>query len=390
MSADIQGLVAPGYEIVAEAFAESFTGQSGMGAAVAVRVNGEEVLDLWGGLADPHTGAAWNEDTVSVVFSCTKGLMSLLAARLVQEGRLDYEAPVADYWPEFAAAGKEGVLVRHLLSHRSGLSAPREILELDDVLNWGTVVGHLERQEPLWTPGEYYAYHALTHGWLIGEVIRRITGVSPGTYFKDSVAEPLKADAWIGLPPEHAARVALSSVGKSLQELAEAQSRARVPGVVDWNHRAMTLGNAFPDALVSGDRGFNDPAVQAAEIPGAGGIASARGLAQIWSAAVVETDGIRLLDDAVVELATGVQTEGPPLWDAQPPYARWGMGFQLDSTARRLLSPSAFGHDGAGGQVAFADPVHKTGFAYLTNLMEAGADDRATRVVDALRGVLAR
>lgn len=388
MNTVIHGHTAPGYEKVAEAFADSFVGQPKMGAALAVRVHGESVLDVWGGVADPDTGAAWDDQTVSVVFSCTKGLMSILAARLVQEERLDYEAPVARYWPEFAASGKQDVLVRHVLAHRSGLSAPREILELEDVLDWDSVVAHLARQKPLWAPGEHYAYHALTHGWLIGEVIRRITGVSPGTFFRDTAAEPLKADAWIGLPPEHRGRVARSHVGKSLLELTIEQSRRRIPEAVDWNHRAMTLGNAFPDALVNSTGGFNAPAVQAAEIPGAGGIGSARALAKIWSATVVETDGIRLLERTVVETASRVQTEGPPLWDPQPPYARWGMGLQLDSEARRLLTPAGFGHDGAGGQVAFADPIHKVGFAYLTNQMEAGEDSRATSVVDALREVL--
>ncbi|MFF2823257.1 serine hydrolase domain-containing protein [Arthrobacter koreensis] len=388
MKAVIHGQTAPGYEKVAEAFANSFAGQAEMGAALAVRVHGESVLDLWGGVADPDARADWDEQTVSVVFSCTKGLMSILAARLVQENRLDYDAPVARYWPEFAAAGKQDVLVRHVLAHRSGLSAPREVLKLEDVLDWDTIVTHLARQEPLWTPGEHYAYHALTHGWLLGEIIRRITGVSPGTFFRDLAAEPLKAEAWIGLPREHSARVARSHVGKSLLALTAEQSRRREPDVVDWNHRAMTLGNAFPDALVNPNGGFNAPEVQAVEIPGAGGIGSARALAKIWSATVVETDRIRLLDDAVVQTATRVQTEGPPLWDPRPPYARWGMGFQLDSAARRLLTPAGFGHDGAGGQVAFADPVHKVGFAYLTNQMEAGEDSRATSVVDALREVL--
>ena len=386
---EVRGSVADGFEEVAEAFADSFTGSPQMGAALAVRVDGQPVVDVWAGTADARTGRAWDEDTVSVVFSCTKGLVSILAARLVQEGRLDYDAPVAAYWPEYATAGKEGTLVRHLLSHQSGVSAPQRILTLEDVLDWDTVVGHLARQEPLWAPGEHHAYHALTHGWLIGEVIRRITGRSVGTYFRELITEPLAADAWIGLPARLEDRVAFSRVGPSLQELTRSQARARTPGTVDWPQRAMTLGDAFPDALVMGEGGFNAPAVHAAEIPGAGGIASARALAAIWSATVTPTEGVLLLDESVAAAATRVQTEGPPLFQAPPPYARWGMGFQLDSPARRLLTADGFGHDGAGGQVAFADPVHNTGFAYLTNTMEAG-DDRATRVVDALRRVLTR
>lgn len=388
MSVTIHGTVAEGYEPVRDAFEAAFDGKPSMGGALSIRRDGQAVVDLWGGVADERDERMWEGDTPSVVFSCTKGLVSILAARLVQEGRLHYDAKVSTYWPEFAAAGKSGVRVRDLLSHRSGVSAPREALALDEVLDWDRVVSRLAAQEPLWEPGTGYAYHAITHGWLAGEVIRRVTGMSVGQYFDQLVAGPLGADAWIGLPAGRHPSVAHLQVGATLTQLVVQQAAARPAGVIDWSDQAMTLGGAFPPELVTVDGGFNDPHVQAAQIPGAGGIASARALATIWSATVAETNGVRLLDDTTIAAATVPQSEGAPVWDVPGPWPRWGMGFQLDSEARRYLGDSGFGHDGAGGQVAFADRDARLGFAFITNQMEAIDDVRATRIVDALREVL--
>ena len=293
-----------------------------------------------------------------------------------------------DYWPEFGVEGKQAVRVKDLLAHRSGLSAPRSILSAADVVDWDTVVSQLGSQAPLWEPGSGWAYNAITHGWLIGEVVRRITGETVGQLFQRSVAGPLSVDAWIGLPPALTNRVAHMQVGSTLAELTARQSLARLPGVVDWPERAMTLGDAWPPELVGESVGFNDARIQEAEIPGAGGIATARALAKIWSATIEEADGVRLIDDSTMREATRVQSEGPPVFDVPGPWPRWGMGFQLDSEARRYLTRRSFGHDGAGGQVAFADPVFGIGFAFLANQMEGIDDFRGTRIVDALRTVL--
>jgi len=390
MSNRIEGSTAPGFASLADVFSAAFAGHDAMGAALSVRVAGETVVDLWGGTADPRDGLPWTRDTTSVIFSCTKGLVSILAARLVQDGLLDYQAPVATYWPEFAAEGKERITVADLLAHRSGLSAPRDLLNVEDIIDWDVVTGRLAAQRPLWTTGQGHAYHALTHGWLAGEVIRRVTGQTVGQYFDELIAAPLRADAWIGLPREARYRVAHLRAGASLTELVAQQAASRVADEVDWSERAMTLGNAFPPELVDASGGFNDPRVQAAEVPGAGGIASARALASIWSSTVVETGGVRLLEADTVADAIRPQTEGTPLFGGQPPFPRWGMGFQLPSLAREFLGAASFGHDGAGGQVAFADATHQVGFAFLTNLMEAGPDRRATAIVDELRRVLRR
>ena len=160
----VSGSVKPGFEPLAEAFAEGFAGRPTMGAALSVRVAGEVVVDLWGGVADERDGRAWTGDTPSVVFSCTKGLLSILSARLVQEGRLAYDAPVSRYWPEFAAAGKAEVTVGEALSHRAGLSATRADLTEADIVDWARMTEVLAAQEPLWRPGTGYAYHAITHG----------------------------------------------------------------------------------------------------------------------------------------------------------------------------------------------------------------------------------
>lgn len=388
MSVDIHGTVGPGLEAVRDAFAEAFVGKPEMGAALAIRHRGRVVADLWGGLADRRDGTPWGPDTVSVIFSCTKGLMSVLAARLVQEGRLDPEAPVAEYWPEFATAGKEHARVADLLDHRAGLSAPRIPLTPEQITDWDLVTARLAAQEPLWEPGTAYAYHAITHGWLVGELVRRVTGLSPGRYFRELIVDPLGVDAWIGLPPALHERVAHMVVGPTLARLTADQEAAAPRDAPDWLGLAMTLGGALPRELVGDGTGFNDPRIREAEVPGAGGIASARALAAIWSATVVETDGVRLLDDATLAAATVPRSEGEPFFPVPGPWPRWGLGLQLDSEARRYLTPAGFGHDGAGGQVAFADPETGVGFAFLTNQMEAIDDVRATRIVDALRDAL--
>jgi CubicO group peptidase (beta-lactamase class C family) len=384
MSVAIGGHVETGFAPVADAFRAGFSSDA-MGAALCVYQHGRPVIDLWGGLADARCGRPWGADTLSMIFSCTKGLMSILAAQLVAEKRLDYDAPVASFWLEFAAAGKWETRVRHLLDHQAGLSALRASLTLDDLLDWDGMVARLAAEPPLWRPGAGYSYHALTHGWLVGEVIRRITQTPVSEAFRKMIADPLGADAWIGLPSRENSRVTHLEIGETLA----AQTAApRPPDQSEWVDRAITMGDALPLTLVTPEGGFNDPRLWAAAIPAAGGIATARALARIWSAAVWSTDGVRLLDPQIVGQATAEQTSGPPFFAVPPPWPRWGMGFLLDCETRRWLTPAGFGHDGAGGQATFAEPELGIGFAYLTNLMEGAGDARASMVIDALRRVL--
>lgn len=384
----VEGTVAPGFEGVGEAFADAFEGLPGMGAALAIRVDGHPVVDLWGGVADTRDGRPWQRDTPSVVFSCTKGLMSILAARLVAEGRLDLDRALSTLWPEFAAHGKDRVSIGDALAHRAGLSAPRVDMSRAELLDFAAMTALLAGQEPLWEPGEGWAYHALTHGWLSGEIVRRAGGVPPEAAFA-AMAEAVGGEAWLGMPPEIAASVAHLRVGPTLAALVARQDAERDPSTTDWLARAMTLGGALPATLVTDDDGFNADDVRSAVIPGAGAIATARALAAMWSATVADTEGGRLLDDDTVRAVTRERTSGPPVFAAPAPWPRWAAGFQLDSAARRYLGPASFGHDGAGGQVAFADLDARVGFAFVTNWMEAD-DARATRIVDALRAVVVR
>jgi CubicO group peptidase (beta-lactamase class C family) len=271
------------------------------------------------------------------------------------------------------------------MAPQAGLSAPRQTLTEDDIVNWDRVVSVLAAQEPLWPIGSGYAYHALTHGWIAGELVRRVTGMSPGAYFADLVSGPLAVDAWIGLPDALADRPAHLQVSAPLSALWAEEAKKPAP---NWPYKAMTLGDALPADLVTDNGGFNRQRIRAAEIPGAGGIATAKALATIWSATVAQTQGIRLLGDAVIAEATGTQSQGMPVFGGEPPFSRWGYGFQLDSEARRYLGEGCFGHDGAGGQVGFADPSRQIGFGFVTNWMMGPEDQRATGIISALRKVV--
>ncbi|MCC9145933.1 MULTISPECIES: serine hydrolase domain-containing protein [unclassified Arthrobacter] len=386
----IHGTVTEQFMPVRDAFAAAFEGKPRMGAALAVHHQGQLVVDLWGGVADARSSSPWTSDTSTVVFSCTKGIMSLLIARLVEAGQLDYDMLLTDIWPEFGAHGKGAVTVGDALAHRAGVSALRTPVGLAEALDWQTMTGLLAEQEPLWEPGSGYGYHALTHGWLSGEIVRRVTGQMPGTFLAETLANPLGADLHLGVPVEQQTNIAHSEAAESLLESVRAQQAASWPGEPDWPSAAMTLGHAFPQELVGPDAGFNRPDVRAAEFPGAGGVATARGLSAAWSSAIHDTAATRRLDPVVLKRATEVRSEGAPVFPAPAPWPRWGAGFQLDSGARRYVSADGFGHDGAGGQVAFAEPGLDLSMAFITNWMEFGDDDRATRIVDELRKVMER
>ena len=389
MSSHVGGFVTKGFEKIKSSFEEIIAQAPQSGAAVSIWHKGENVVNLWGGLADRESKAAWEEDTKVVVFSSTKGLMSLALAQLFQAGKLSYDDLVIKHWPEYKGAGKEKTTVGQLVSHQAGVPFFAKDIQPDQVIDWDYMVSQIEQEAPVWQPGTAYAYHAITHGWLTGELIRRVSGMSPGQYLAKEISAPLYADTWLGLPAELEREVAPSYAHADLASF-----------FIDLNNqntdagnfliRSLTLGDAFPMNLVASGQGFNSRAVHAAEIPGAGGISTAHGISKIWSAVVHETDGVRLLSDETVDYVRKVQSEGKPFTDLDPPYSKFGMGFQLDSPARGYLSNSSFGHDGAGGQCAFADPQHKIGFAFVTTEMRGGEveDDRATRLIGDLRGVL--
>jgi CubicO group peptidase (beta-lactamase class C family) len=372
---------------VASIFSEILRERPDSGAALSIWKDGKCVLDLHGGFADKERGLVWGAKTPSVIFSSTKGIMSLLLAMLFQEGLFDYEDRVGKYWPEYARGNKENTLVKDLISHRAGLPAFKGSISLEQAIDWNYMVRRIEQEDPLWEPGEDYFYHAISHGWLLGELISRLSLSTPGAYLQSCISKPLEIDCWIGIPPSIEGKVANLYVTKDLKNFfSELKAADTVTGNLLIS--ALTLGDAFPDVLVGEGTGFNATEVHKSQIPGAGGIATANALAKLWSSVVVETDGVRLLTDETISYVTQVQSEGVPFGDGPPPYSRFGLGFQLDSEARRYLTTRSFGHDGAGGQCAFADPVHKVGFAFLTNEMDGPIDTRATRLIEELAQTL--
>ncbi|MEU8008695.1 serine hydrolase domain-containing protein [Micromonospora parva] len=376
----IHGDVADRYGRVADVFRDNFTARGEVGAAVTVYVRGRKVVDLYGGVADTRTGRQWERDTSVVVFSCTKGMLAICAYLLAQQGRLDLDAPVTRYWPEFGQHGKAHIPVRWLLTHQAGLPALDRPLTLDEVLAWDPVIKAIEAQAPLWEPGTAHGYHPMTYGWLVGEVIHRITGQLPGAFFADTLAGPLGLRTWLGLPAAESDTVAWNLAPPPDPD----------PFEDPVAERGITMGGAFAfpadaDGLVS----FNDDAIRAAGVPGAGAVSTADGLARLYAACVSDLDGGPLfttasVDDAVVVRSRGQQRHGPP-----DTGQRWGTGFLLHSPpARPLLGERSFGHDGAGGNLAFADAEHQVGFGYVVNQMRGMGDERANRLTAAVRACL--
>ncbi|MER5422838.1 serine hydrolase domain-containing protein [Streptosporangium roseum] len=364
---------------VADAFSRNFAEYGELGAAVTVFAGGRKVVDLWGGVADGRTGRPWTQDTVVPVFSCAKGVVGICAHLLAQEGHLKLDAPVSRYWPEFAQHGKEAITCRMVLGHRAGLPALDPVLSFEEVAAWTPVIHAIEAQEPLWEPDTAYEYHGHVFGFLIGEVIRRITGLTPGAYFRRAVGEPLGLRAWIGLPAEE-------MDGRA--RLVEADGRPPMPGPEHLLTRIVTMNGALAFPGLDEPHGWNGPALLALELPGAGATASASGLAGLYAAAVTGIEGQeRLLTpdtvtDAVREVSSGKGWLG---FDAG---ARWGSGFLLDSAFRPMLGERSFGNDGAGGQFAFGDDEFGVGFAYVANRMIGHGDARANRLVEAVRECL--
>lgn len=366
---------------VADEFARNFTEFPELGAAVTVYAGGRKVVELWGGTADERTGRAWTRETVVPVFSVAKGAVSIAAHLLAQRGLLDLDAPVARYWPEFARHGKQAVTTRMILGHRAGLPALDAVLPFGEIAAWEPVVRAIEEQPPLWEPGTTYEYHGHVLGFAVGEVIRRITGLTPGAFLREEIAGPLGGlPVWIGLPEEQLPHLA---------RLVEAEGRRPMPGPDHLLTRIVTMNGALAFPGLDAPHGWNDPALHAIELPGAGAVASATGLAALYAAAVTGLDGgERLLSpdtvtDAVREVSSGAGFLGFDMG------ARWGSGVLLDSPAfRPLYGRRSFGNDGAGGQFAFGDDEFGIGFGYVANRMIGHGDARATRLIQAVRGCL--
>jgi len=371
---DIGGWAQPGFERVREAFVQNFAVHGDIGAACCVYRDGRPVVDLWGGVADPSTGSPWRQDTVQLVFSAAKGPTAVCVHRLAEQGLLDIDAPIAHYWPEFAAAGKSHITTRMVLSHRAGLAAVAGELTLDEVLAWEPVIDAIAAQEPEWEPGSAHGYHARTFGWILGEIIRRVAGESPGRHLSRSICGPLGLDYWVGLPASELPRCA-----RLVPPDAE-HSAAAVLGANSLTVRVMT----GPSGLFGYNEMWNRPEVLAAEMPSSNGVGSARALAKLYAACCGEVDGIRLLRPETLDEATRVVSRGPDMVILLE--TCFGLGFSLPPMLAPGVGPRAFGHPGAGGSLAFADPESGVAFAYVMNRMsfDAGGDPRGAGLVRAL------
>ena len=385
----LYGLADEGYGSVVDAFVANFVERHDLGSGCAAYVDGRLVVDLWGGIADRRTGRPWEENAAAVIFSVSKGIVAICAYLLAQQDQLELDAPVARYWPAFGARGKEAITVRQAMSHRAGVPCLDVDLTKEDVIMWDPVIHAIEDQRPLFRPDAGYFYHALTYGWLVGEIIRRIAGVSPGTYFRKEMGDPLGLDAWIGLPASARQNVAWMEAPLPDEDSETARSAARVSATNRCIERSVSLGGAFAFPADGDFVTFNDPAIQGAEIPGANGIATPRSLARLYAACVTDLGSGRLLSDSSIADATGVLSAGPQLSGMPDDGSRWGTGFQLSSPpSQPMLGRRSFGHAGAGGQLAFADPDYGVGYAYLSNQMGGYGDARARELTLALRAVL--
>jgi len=374
----IDGHCEPRFTAVREAFFHNFREHGDVGASVCVYLDGERVVDCWGGHADPARTRRWTADTVVSVASTTKGMVALCAHMLAERGKLDLDAPVARYWPEFGQGGKADIPVRWLLSHRAGLPAIRRPLPAEALLDWPTMAAALAETEPWWTPGSRHGYHAITFGHLIGEVIRRVDGRTVGAFLRQEVTDPLRADFFIGVPQSEDARAATVLPPPPVTE----------PTIWDTilaDPESM-VGRTFLNPPRSVDL-VNTRAWRAAEVPAANGHTSARGVARVYAALARggELDGVRLLAPATIERAIAEQSSGRDAVLGVP--TRFGTGFMLGTRGGLFdCGPGrrTFGHPGRGGSIGFADPDARLAFGYVTNQYVTGTVHHPDRRVSTL------
>ena len=379
-SAPVHGHCEPRFQAVRDVFEKNIKEGLDLGAAVAFTLDGEPVVDLWGGHLEFDRKDEWQRDTLVNVYSTTKGMTAICAHRLIEQGKLDVDAPVAQYWPEFARAGKQDLPVRWLLSHQAGLPALREPLPKGALYDWDVMTSALAEQEPWWKPGTKHGYHAITFGYLVGEVVRRVSGQSLGTYFREQVAEPLGADFHIGLAEEHDARTTRlhGQLVSPPKDGGPPKPPDNLPPALRKFMQDMTDPNTMTGAAFinppQGSGAVNSREWRAAEIPAANGHGTARSLARIYGALARggEVDGVRILEEETIDNAIREQAFGPDAVLGGLPM-RFGLGFMLRHDFMPLSpNPRAFGHPGAGGSIGMGDPDAKVGFGYTLNKMQQG------------------
>ena len=383
------------FERVAAAFEKNYRERNELGASVCVTLDGETVVDLWGGTARAESGEPWNSDTLSVVWSSTKGAVSFCAHLLASRGHLDLDAPVTDYWPEYGQNGKVPTTVKMLLSHQSGVCAVSERLPAGAYANWDVMVRAIEKQQPFFAPGTAHGYQAMTYGWLVGEVVRRVSGKSLGTFFREAIADPLGIDFWIGLPATDESRTARMIMPEpDLDNMSPFMAAMIKPGSL----QALALGNSggYMDYGPEQVRGFDTPVAHAAEIGAAGGLTNGRGLAGLYAplACGGSLNGVEYVSPDVLARMGAVASAGSRDMTLLAPM-RFSLGFFKAMDNRRaprgmqdsmFLPEAAFGHPGYGGSVGFADPEARISFGYNMNRMGQGMllNERGQSLIDAV------
>ena len=357
----IDGFVASGYEPVRERFERNFSELGEIGAAFSVVIDGEPVVDLWGGDADRDAGLPWTRDTLQLIFSGTKGLTAACILILIERGLLSLDSPVAEYWPEFAAAGKQDVTLAEVVTHRSALPGFREPVASAEIIDPIRMAELLAVQAPLDEIRGVICYHPLTYGWLLGEIIRRVDGRTVGRFFAEEIAKPLGLETWIGLPEEHHRRVG---------RLVPGDPPAVIPPPRGYEAVAAATDN--PPVLTQ-DRGlWNTPTIWSAEIAGAGGITTARSMARFYGCLSRggELDGVRILRAETVALGRTplASVEADVLW-GQPSATGVGFGLSVGGVPGRPLVPDEFGHGGFGGSDHGAWPSARLGYSYVPNYL---------------------
>lgn len=387
---NITGTVASGWEPLRDAFEANFTSTEEVGAGVSVFHRGAQVVDLLGGSFDADRTVPYDADTLQLVFSTTKGITAIAVAMCVDRGLIDYDAPVMRYWPEFGAAGKGEATVGQLLSHQCGLYTVDGPITLDEALDWDTVTARLAATAPRWPIGTAHGYHAVTYGWLAGELVRRVDPRhrSLGTFVREEIVEPLGVELWIGLPEPHESRVSplLTPPLPDDPALAAMVAMFTAPGTPAGD--ALSLNGAFAPADGAGGIGtmlFNTRKVHAAEIPAANCITNARSLAKVYAATLAPVDGVQLLTDSTRNVARNTVTPDGEGDVCLIMNTTFGMGFMTHGPFSPYAGPGCYGHPGAGGSVAFASPERQLAFGYVMNQMGSNlaGDLRAQAMIDA-------
>lgn len=356
----IQGYFDLQFEPVKDAFTALFSDPQQRGGGLCIQVGGQTVVDLWAGVADKDGTQAWQTDTIVNLFSCTKTFTAVAALQLVAEGKLELDAPVANYWPEFACAGKQGISVRQLLCHQAGLPALRALLAPEALYDWTCMTAALVAEQPWWAPGEGHGYAPITYGWLVGELLRRLDGRGPGESVVARTVQPLALDFHIGLADSEFARVA--HVSRIKGDLGDAAAQRLLKCMFAEPSSISTRAFTNPPSIMTST---NKPEWRRMQQPAANGHGNARSLAGFYAGLL---NGC-LLDPHLLAELRREHSCGPDktlLTDT-----RFGLGCMLDqpkvANATFGLGPQAFGHPGAGGSIGFADPEREVAFGFVTN-----------------------